>query len=395
MGVRATIRRAGISEYLFGDTGTTGTLDRSTLVSGTYNPVYYSGPPSLGGNYATNRVGILTAPSNLTAAEPAATQITYSTNSQVIKDTAFYRKVSVTGQNITFQNCIFYGTDGDKAPALSCGSTQVNTTFVDCTFTARTPQYPQYAAQVGIGGGTFLRCDFYGTDDGLCNSSNSGWPQTWTIKQCAFHDFLYFSPFNSASQGINDNASHTDGIQWSGGKAYVDGCGIWGFFWMHPKLSQGAQLNAGFGSGSQTDNTNPQPYHFWGNKYVDTNNDPGDTQTPACAVGKPSIYTTSCTMFSPALVNISSFTMTNCYINGSTWPLNISPNYWTTFGGWGSAANFVFTNNKIGTNHRWGQYGSNQAIIANTNLWPLMTISGNTDLATGAALTSTDLLKAG
>lgn len=401
MGVRVRTQRAGALSYLFGDTadptpggGGGSGADRSSLISGTYNPVYYSGPPRLGGNYATNRVGILTDPSNLTAAEPAGTSITYSSTSNglTIKDTAFYRRVSVTGSNITFQNCIFYGTDADPTPGLSCGSTQVNTTFIDCTFTARTPRFGQYAAQVGIGGGTFLRCDFYGTDDGLCNSSSSGWPQQWNVIQCAFHDFLYFSPYGTAPGGIDDNASHTDGIQCSGGYCYVEGCGIWGFFDMS-KLSQAGNAEVGFGPGSTTDNTNQRPYHFFGNKYTDTVADPGDSRTPAAVVGQPSIYSTSCMMFSPALVNIQRFEMTKCYLNGSTWPLNVSPNFWTVFGGF--AGPFIFTNNKIGKNHRWTQHGGNQAIIANSNLHGLMTISGNTDLDSGAALTTSQLLKAG
>jgi hypothetical protein len=384
---------------MFGDTGAGAAIDRSTLVSGTYNPVDYSGPPRLGGDYSTNRVGILTDPSNLTAAEPAGTQITYSTNGQVVKDTAFYRKVSVSGQNILFQNCIFYGTDGDAAPGLTCTSSQVGARFEDCTFTARTPQYGQYAGQVGLGGGTFLRCDVYNTDDGIVNSNGNragqgpmGWAQQWNFVQCAFHDFLYFSPYGTAPGGIDDNASHTDGIQWSGGYCYVEGCGIWAFFDMS-KLSQAGEPEQGFGAGSTTDNTNQRPYHFMGNKYTDTINDSGDSRTPRATVGRPSVYSTSCMMISPPLTNILRFEMTQCYLDGTTQSINVSPEYWTTFGGFGGP--FIFTNNKIGTRHRWALNGTHKAIIARSNLHASMTISGNTDLLTGAALTSSDLLSNG
>ena len=380
------IGRAGILEYIRGNTGSSGAIDRTTLVSGEYNPVYSAGGPGFAGDWGQTTCGYY-GPTSLTA-ETEGTNLTYSTNGQTITGTAFYRRVSVTGQNITFVNCIFYGTPTDATSPVTCSSASVNTTFIDCTFAPMAPQYNTYCARVGLGGGTFLRCDFYGGSDGVSNGSTSGWPQRWTFTQCAFHDMLYLSPDPDAAGGLPDNASHTDNIQWGGGQLKLDGCGLWGFYDM--TKYQAGKANTAFGTGTTTDNNDPYDYHMFGNKYVDTIAAAGDSRTPAAVVGQPSVYSLSNVMFSPIYRTVDYFEMTKCYIDGSTYALNAG-NTSVTF----SSGNFIFTDNKIGTNHRWTLNGGHKAIIIRSALHGSITISGNTDLATGAALSSGDILQNG
>jgi hypothetical protein len=402
MPVRGSMLDGGVLEYILGNTTappppdpdpdpTPTPIDRSLLVSGTYNPVYYSGTPKMGGNYLTNRCGYL-GPDFIQQELEGTSGITYSTNGQVINSTAFYRRVSVTGQNITFNNCIFYGTPTDATTPVTLGSAQVNTTFNDCTFAPLAPQWATSCARIGLGGGTFFRCDFYGGTDGVANNSGTGWPQQYTFKQCAFHDMVYMSPDPDAAGGLPDSASHTDvGAQWGGGRLKFDGCGIWGFYDMTPHRYQAAEPNTAFGSGSTTGSSDPFDFHFTGNKYTDTVARTGDARTPAARVGSPSVYATSCVMFSPMYRNVDYFEMTNCYLDGSSWALNIG----NTTGTNTTFTDFRFTNNKIGTNHRWTVGGTNKVFTwAGSNesrMLAVATISGNTDLATGAALTYADL----
>lgn len=383
---RRAIRINGVWQYIRGASGIvpSSSNNRDLLVSGTYNPVDYSGSPALGGNYATNRVGIYDPSTLVNEVEQTTTKV-YSTNGQTISNTHFYCRVSITGQNITFENCFFHGNPTDQGHPVSTGSAALNTTFIDCTFCPTAPQWGQYGVALNSGGGSLIRCDVYGTGDGACNISSTGWTNQWNFIQSAFHDFLYNSPFQSASQGINDNASHTDGIQWSGGKCFIDGCGIWGFFQM-TKRSQANEPNAGFGTGSTGSSGPRQPYHFFGNKYTDTVAVAASGHSPAAVIGQPSIYTTSCVMLSPALAPVTRFVVQNSYLDGSTWAINVSPNYPPNFGGWAAGADLQFKNNKIGINHRWGQYGTNEAIIEPNSMHAGWSASGNTNLVNGNAL---------
>jgi hypothetical protein len=380
------IRRSGQWEAIRGDTGIRdGIIDRDDLVSGTYNPVYYSGTPAMGGDYSTNRVGYY-GPSSIVQ-EQEGTNLTYSTNGQTITGIDFYRRVSVSGQNITFVGCIFRGTPTDATAPLTCGSASVNATFIDCTFAPMAPQHSTQCARMGVGGGTFLRCDFYGGIDGIANNSTSGWPQQWNFLQCAWHDMVHISPDPGASGGLSDNAGHTDtGIQWGGGRMRIDGCGIWAFYDMNKY--QADEMPVDFGSGTTTATPRGFPYHMFGNKYTDTVARAGDARTPAATVGGPSIYSTSCVMHGPMYLPIQNEEITNCYLDGSTWPINMGDSGITMDPG----TPFTFTGNKIGTNHRWAQNGGTLAILARSALASGMSISGNTNLITGAALSTGQVL---
>lgn len=356
-------------------------MDRSAYAAGTYNPIDYCGTPKQGGNYATNRVGIF-GPDTLTDIVEGTTPITFSQNRQIIRNTDFYRRVNVSGQNVWFINCRFNGTPTDGTPPMTATSSQVGARFTSCTFSPLAPQWQTYTAQGGLGGGLFEFCDFYGGTDGFCNNSTGGWPQQWTIDRCAFHDLLYMSPFPNF--GIQDNASHTDCVQWSGGKLKIVGSALYSFFDMSP-LSQAPEPNLYWGTGSLTDSSNQPPYHFFGNKYVDTVNVPAGRCMPEAKINYPSIYATSCVMLSPYIIPVTYFEFDKNYVQGASDPINVNEQYWTVDGGYQGP--FLLTNNRIGKNHRWGRNGTNRLIIERSNLHSFVTASGNVDLDSGSLVT--------
>lgn len=161
--------------------------------------------------------------------------LTYATDDQVITNTTFNCRVSVTGRNVKFKNCMFTGyIDPSSAFGLvQCTNANVrNLYFEDCTFK---PAFPHWNWN-GIVGHDFYakRCQFQYCQDGIqVQFSAATWPfQTGTrIEQCLIFDMAWYT---AASPGIvhpADMETHNDCIQqMQGGGTIIRGNVLSGWF---------------------------------------------------------------------------------------------------------------------------------------------------------------------
>lgn len=176
---------------------------RDALVANTYFPDATN----------TGHLGLSTLTTTIT------TNQTYST-SQTIQNTKFDgARVSVTGPNVTFRNCLFTG-DNSASALVTCTNVNVsNAQFIDCTWL---PKFPRYETN-GISGHDFtlLRCDLSHCTDQVSPSLPTGWavgdPIGVKIRQSYLHDAAWWTAATGGIVHPSDTETHNDLLQIQGG----------------------------------------------------------------------------------------------------------------------------------------------------------------------------------
>lgn len=288
--------------------------------------------------------------------------ITYSTNGQTLTAINYTEIVSISGQNVTFNNCYFRGSPTTVgACAVFTNTNVVNLRFIDCTFEQQNPVWDSPAAKGHHV--TFLRCNFVGVTDGFQHIGVGGASydtvdQNIVVQQCLFDNLCFRSPDPGAAGGLPDNQSHLDCCQFRGGRNFL----VWGntmnsFY--NPAVSNGG-LPINLASGT----------HVTGNRYA--------TALDASLQG------TSCGMMSPQLGRMGNFQWKDNWMDGGSYMINY-PHTAVDTGGINPPAPFKggigaeFTGNRVGYNSRGG---NNHFIICPAAL--PVTITGNVRPDTGA-----------
>lgn len=177
------------------------------------------GAPGVDYQPSARTTGITSAESNLGVVS-GVQNFTSASNGQTITGKKFTNNVFISGQNITFKDCLFMGPSSFSLPASSINKIVVltdtnvsNIVFEDCTFK---PQYNTYQAEIIQGAGfTLRRCDVLMGVDGVDILGNAATGKAnVTIEGCWFHDLTFFSPDPTHN---SDNQTHNDCIQWEGG----------------------------------------------------------------------------------------------------------------------------------------------------------------------------------
>lgn len=292
--------RTGVTNGGGSGGGTTGT-DRNSLVLGTYKP-------------DDTTTGII-AGTSLTVVNSAFTPAANTT----YQNMDFRAYMSISAANVTFKNCFFRGGDpssltGDKALAQCTSGSCLNAVFEDCTFAATTPS----AWVNGIMGHDFTarRCNFYQVTDCIqIYNTNNSYGSTATaddvnvvVEGSYLHDMVYWYPDLNSS---HTDGTHNDGIQLqAGGNIKVFGNNIQGF------------RNQNFGT--------PTGGPYAGNQTV------------------------SCMLIKPDVDYIDTLNITNNYIDGGAFSININNRASGPTRNLGNIG--IIKNNKFGHNQR--QQGS-------------------------------------
>lgn len=255
--------------------------------------------------------------------------ITYSTSGQVIQNTIFNGKVTVTGTNITFRNCWFRGSSGEM---LNCNNDTVDNLLIeDCTFR---PQSPNLNLNAIFGRNfTAKRCDISRTVDAfsIVGKNTSVIDLGVNILGCYAHDLSYFSPCPHHS----DNQTHNDVIQihYGGSNVVIRGNNLRAF------------IDPAVGDASEP-SVDQNGQHISGNTYY------------------PSLSHMTVLMLSPEAVNITNLTFDKNYANGGSVLINCA--------GRTTMTNVVISNNKWGRDMRLGETFTVMAKAAQP-----LTITGN------------------
>ncbi len=348
---------------------------RETLVLGAYNPLLYAGPtPETFENLPwqqiwpiTNRVGIY-GRDYMRFEDEGTNQVrTFSTPGQVICDTVFYCRVSVSAANVTFINCLFLGPATQGAQCFTATNAGcVGLVLIDCTFVPQNPNRWASGIIIGLNGALFDRCDFYGQSDAI--TPGNRWDSAVIVRQSAIHDMIAYCPDPGAAGGITDAITHVDQSQMIGGTLIIQGSGYDGFFHPSTRYMQANQPPVGFGGTP----VNPT-YHMFGNRYW------------------PDLHTTSSVMMSPATYPLIEFEFSNGWIDGAALPINCAA--------MNSASRFAFDYNVVGNSRR--SVGSSigpfsfKTILARASLQPVITCVGNRRATDGTLLTKAELIQTG
>lgn len=366
---RRIIKAGGKLQYVRGNSGYLGDaiISRDALVSGTYDPGDYAGQynyatmiPSIpdGTTWDTRRVGFF-GWDTITSEQTTDTALTYSVNGETVMNTAYYRRIGTAAKDLDFINCVFMGSlRENNAMVTSSNANCERLKFTDCTFAPLAPQQSTTGWKGLAKGTTFERCDFYGAGDLM---GNSGFWQDMNIINCAFHDQAYFAPDRGAAGGIDDNATHTDCIQWTGGNLNMVGNSIKGFYDVN--LYQAADFPQQFTVPEDRPGKTPganRTLHMFGNKY-------------RSAGGW--MCNTSCMMISPNLAPLGNVNITKNFIDGGAVPFNLGAYY--------SATSFTISDNIIGNTRRdhgptWGDQSKMWRVaIAGQTLQGYITTNNN------------------
>lgn len=364
------IKREGKWQYTKGGSGLlTAVVNRDSLVLGTYDPLAnvvkrtWENP---GVDVSNNTIGYYGDDSITSQSEGG--NLTYSTASQTVANTMFYRRISCAAPDLVYINCFFWGSPTENIQSVtSTNASASNVTFIDCTFTSMAPQNNTAGYKGGALKVTFIRCHVYGVIDGLAPSAPFA---DMRVIQSGIHDLAYFSPDPGAVGGIKDNAGHVDGIQMVGGSIRIQGSGIRGY--TDQTKYEANEPSVEFGP---DDASGLPPWHMFGNKYY------------------PDTRSTSSMMWSPTNAPLTYVEVSDSYLDGgAVAPIN---------GGGQGAGSGVPTastdiqilRNKVGNDHR--QNSSFYIMSAVTALQPYITVSGNVRSDTGAALTKAQLVANG
>lgn len=180
---------------------------RDSLVARTYYPD--------GTN--TGHLGLSTLTSTIT------TNQTYSTGVSIQNTWYDGARVSITGANATFRNCLFTGDNSINALVTATNVNAANATFVDCTFL---PKFPRYETNGFTGhGGKFYRCDLSHCVDALHLSLPTGFspgdPIGVEVWQSYLHDHAWWTAATGGTVHPTDTETHNDLIQIDGGSGLV------------------------------------------------------------------------------------------------------------------------------------------------------------------------------
>lgn len=270
--------------------------------------------------------------------------ITYTTDGQVIEDTEFIGgKVYVKASGVTFRNCWFRGQQDSNEttdPFVRCHwDASVNTTFERCTFgSADQVGWPD----CGILGHNFTatRCDISRSQDGIrnVNSDTAADCGDITVHGCYIHDLLYVSPYSAQS----DNQSHNDVVQLVGGdNIEIKGCTLRAY--VDPDL--GAASTTGVPLLSDTDSSGlavTGDHDAWMTAFI---------VTPNQAMGAA--------------------TVDQCWLEGGQFTVNIAIKNATY---WSASSSITLTDNRFGKDTRIGQ---NDLNVSN-DIQSYVTSTGNT-----------------
>lgn len=209
---------------------------------GSYEPfarLSYANVGPFGSPQATLPTAQITAglmPSTLLAGEGSLTvhtgNITYSDSSslmKVIRDTKFVGKVSVTGQNYTFKNCLFLGSANNSANFQCTNDNARNILLEDCEIRGANTNNNDYTDSDGIYGHDFTtrRVWIHGVVDGVHPNPRSDGTVNWHDYGSVINGLSYYSPWHYQS----NNASHNDCIQINGGHGiYLTGTKLEAFY---------------------------------------------------------------------------------------------------------------------------------------------------------------------
>jgi|GEM_PF-2828420 len=173
---------------------------RASLVPGSYFP-------------DASNTGLIDA-SVLETVDGNVTLSDQSSQVKVIENKRFRGYVYLTGKNYLFRNCLFEGPANPQyAAVVARYATSSGNVFEDSTFKPRGINY--YNGTINGRGFTLKRVELTGAVDGANPSvADGGTRLDVTITGSWVHDLLRWSPDPTHS----DNQSHSDGIQWMGGR---------------------------------------------------------------------------------------------------------------------------------------------------------------------------------
>jgi hypothetical protein len=152
-----------------------------------------------------------------TSTNSGTTNLTFSTNDQVIEDVRFERRISVACANPVFRNCDFAGFAAgvtNFTDLVNCTSTAcVNARFEFCRFRPMTPSQGWWDNCIRGHDFTLHRCDLSGTVDGAqihaTPSTSTTIPANVLLEGSYFHDWAFWCPYADTP----DNRTHNDCVQ--------------------------------------------------------------------------------------------------------------------------------------------------------------------------------------
>jgi hypothetical protein len=183
---------------------------RESLVARTYYPDATN----------TGHLGLSTLTNTIT------TNQSYSTGVSI--QNTFYdgARVSITGANATFRNCLFTGDNSVNALVTASNVNAFNAQFIDCTFLPKFPRYGTFAFNGHDG--KFYRCDMSHCDDALHLSNSTaftnlgaGFPIGVEVWQSYLHDHAWWTAATGGVVHPTDTETHNDLIQIDGGSGLV------------------------------------------------------------------------------------------------------------------------------------------------------------------------------
>lgn len=179
--------------------------DRDSLVSGTYFP---------GATQTGPKPGVLLT--------KQTTSQTFSANGAYVRSTDFDGgRISLTGQNQTFEDCIFRGDNSANALVTMTNINVRNAKFIDCKWL---PRFPQLNNSINGHDFTLFRCDLgFGTDivqiqnGAQFTATGPGWDTGVLIQQSYLHDMARWTASTGGIVHPSDVNTHNDLVQQFGG----------------------------------------------------------------------------------------------------------------------------------------------------------------------------------
>lgn len=300
--------------------------------------------------------------------------LTISGGAEVISNTIFKRRISITGNQKILQNCVTLGSLTENTACITFGSAASNNTLRDVTVFAQAPRWATQGIKLGQGKVTIDRAHIYGVIDGVAPSDN--WVGGLKMTRSVVEDLLLFSPDPGARGGTWDNAGHVDGVQNAGGTTELISNVFRGTYDMTQYQANEHRIDFGDLELNPDNGRMEHRYHYFGNKYRDTS-------------GKPSKYQTSVLMASPATYPLPLTRFNYNRVDGTSYALNIPH---TTLP---AGAIFEVIGNIVGKDHYAGAANTYKLFICNSTVKNQMTVSGNVAADDGHALTVTDLWQTG
>jgi hypothetical protein len=301
--------------------------------------------------------------------------VTFSTPGQIINNTVFYGKVSVTAAGVTFFNCYFLGpTTNETESVVLTNAGATPTTFIDCCITTQNPARWSSGMKCGTGQTIVKRCWFFLVTDGITPGNN--WSGGVFVESSVFGPATLYAPDPGAAGGVDDNQTHVDWNQLVGGTHVVTNSSFLGRYHTSKKYMEGNQPPIGFGGTPQ----NPEVHLFGDRYYALGSSGPNGGR-----------FTTSCFMWSPATYKLDRIEYTGNWFRGAVYPINCAG--YTSPSQLGTPGTIKINNNHWDNVHRGGI--SDKAIIANVGIQPYIECTGNTRISDGAPLSKTDLIQNG